>query len=62
MRNCFSGLWGYYFTIPAIDCIPVYRSLRNQLCVSSVAAFVMRAGLSMGEAEQPSPSNRLHAA
>ena len=32
------------------------------LCVSSEAAFVMRVGLSMGEEEQPSPSNRLHAA
>ena len=32
------------------------------LCVSSEAAFVMRAGLSMGEVEQPSPSNRLYAA
>ena len=36
--------------------------LPNPMCVSSEAAFVMRAGLSMGEAEQPSPSNRLHAA
>jgi hypothetical protein len=32
------------------------------LCVSSEAAFVMRVGLSMGEVEQPSPSNRLYAA
>jgi len=32
------------------------------MCVSSEAAFAMRVGLSMGEAEQPSPSNRLHAA
>ena len=32
------------------------------LCVSSEAAFVMRVGLSMGETEQPSPSNRLYAA
>jgi hypothetical protein len=32
------------------------------MCVSSEAAFVMRAGLSMGEVEQPSPSNRLYAA
>jgi len=32
------------------------------MCVSSEAAFVMRAVLSMGEAEQPSPSNRLYAA
>jgi len=32
------------------------------VCVSSEAAFVMRVGLSMGEEEQPSPSNRLHAA
>jgi hypothetical protein len=36
--------------------------LPNPVCVSSEAAFVMRAGLSMGEEEQPSPSNRLHAA
>ncbi len=35
---------------------------QKQLCVSSEAAFVMRAGLSVGEAEQPSPSNRLYAA
>lgn len=34
----------------------------NALCVSSEVAFVMRAGLSMGEVEQPSPSNRLYAA
>jgi hypothetical protein len=34
----------------------------NPMCVSSEAAFVMRAGLSVGEEEQPSPSNRLHAA
>ncbi len=32
------------------------------LCVSSEAAFVMRVGLSVGEVEQPSPSNRLYAA
>ena len=31
-------------------------------CVSSEAAYVMRAGLSVGEVEQPSPSNRLYAA
>ena len=38
------------------------RILPNPLCVSSKAAFVMRAGLSMGEVEQPSPSNQLYAA
>jgi len=32
------------------------------MCVSSEAGYVMRVGLSMGEAEQPSPSNRLYAA
>jgi hypothetical protein len=32
------------------------------MCVSSEAALVMRGGLSMGEDEQPSPSNRLYAA
>ena len=32
------------------------------LCVSSEAVFVMRVGLSVGEVEQPSPSNRLYAA
>jgi len=36
--------------------------LQMHLCVSSEAAFVMRVGLSVGEAEQPSPSNRLYAA
>jgi hypothetical protein len=40
----------------------VCSAFGNILCVSSEAAFVMRAGLSMGEAEQPSPSNRLYAA
>jgi hypothetical protein len=35
---------------------------QTPLCVSSEAAYVMRAGLSVGEEEQPSPSNRLHAA
>ena len=34
----------------------------NAMCVSSEAAVVMRVGLSMGGAEQPPPSNRLHAA
>jgi hypothetical protein len=34
----------------------------NAVCVSSEAAFVMRVGLSVGEVEQPSPSNRLYAA
>ena len=34
----------------------------KSMCVSSEAAIVMRAGLSMGEDEQPSPSNRLYAA
>jgi hypothetical protein len=38
------------------------RILPNPMCVSSEAAFVMRVGLSMGEAEQPSPSNWLYAA
>ena len=32
------------------------------LCVSSEAAFAMGVGLSVGEVEQPSPSNRLYAA
>jgi len=32
------------------------------LCESSEAAFAMRVGLSVGEVEQPSPSNRLYAA
>jgi len=34
----------------------------NAMCVSSEAAYVMRVGLSVGGEEQPSPSNRLHAA
>ncbi|MEJ7738598.1 MAG: hypothetical protein WKF97_14305 [Chitinophagaceae bacterium] len=34
----------------------------NALCVSSEAVFEMREGPSVGEAEQPSPSNRLYAA
>ncbi len=47
-------------TMPMIDSpAPAFA---NALCVSSEAVFVMRVGLSMGEVEQPSPSNRLHAA
>ena len=42
--------------------IPSAQLVQNPMCVSSEAAFVMRVGLSMGEVEQPSPSNRLHAA
>jgi len=36
--------------------------LQILLCESSEAAFAMGVGLSMGEVEQPSPSNRLYAA
>ena len=36
--------------------------LANPLCVSSEAVNEMRVGLSMGGAERPPPSNRLHAA
>jgi hypothetical protein len=36
--------------------------LQNPMCVSSEAVYEMRAGPSMGGAEQPPPSNRLHAA
>jgi hypothetical protein len=43
-------------------CLSSPRIAPNPLCVSSEAAFVMRVGLSMGGEEQPSPSNRLHAA
>jgi hypothetical protein len=39
-----------------------YLYFANAMCVSSEAAYVMRVVLSMGEEEQPSPSNRLHAA
>ena len=35
---------------------------KSPMCVSSEAAFAMRVGLSVGEAEQPSPSKWLHAA
>ena len=34
----------------------------NAMCVSSEAAFAMGEDLSVGEVEQPSPSNRLHTA
>jgi hypothetical protein len=44
------------------DCSSVCQPIAKPMCVSSEAAFVMRAGLSMGEVEQPSPSNRLYAA
>jgi hypothetical protein len=36
--------------------------LATQMCVSSEAVYEMREGPSVGEAEQPSPSNRLYAA
>ena len=42
--------------------LTVRPNIVKPLCVSSEAAYVMRAGLSVGEDEQPSPSNRLHAA
>ena len=39
-----------------------FPTVSDALCVSSEAAFVMRVGLSVGEVEQPSPSNWLYAA
>ena len=45
-----------------ISCHSLRHSKAMHLCVSSEAAYVMRVGLSVGEEEQPSPSNRLHAA
>ena len=38
------------------------RHIAKRHCVSSEAVCEMRAGPSMGGAEQPPPSNRLHAA
>jgi len=47
----------------ADDCSSVQPQLQQiLLCVSSEAAFAMGVGLSVGEVEQPSPSNRLYAA
>ena len=48
--------------IANVEFTTVRPTIANTMCVSSEAGYVMRVGLSMGEAEQPSPSNRLYAA
>ncbi len=47
--------------LPTLIAVVVF-TFGYMMCVSSEAAFVMRVGLSVGEVEQPSPSNRLYAA